>query len=729
VTPLPSSPVRVRVALAACLALLATFACWTALPPDWPHWPTRIGNEHYNLLVRGLLAGHTSLDLQPRPELLALDDPYDPIKNHQMDGVGRYCLHDAALFQGKYYLYFGVTPAVVLMAPYRLVTGSFLPTRVASLVFALGGMAWAGLLLNLLVTRLFPGLRAGTRLLLMLAAGCCSGVLYLLRGPMHWELAILSAYCFVMGALYFLARGGLGDRLRPVSLACGSLCLGLAVGCRPNMLLVALPVFAVALVWLAARLRQRLLTRRQVAGLAAVLLGPWSLCLLLLGAYNYARFGSFTEFGVRYNLVGATVRVVDMPVLDWRRLGVDLYCYLLTPPRLLARFPYVRLVRPVSGWTLPGYFGFGEVGGLLTGMPFLWVLALLPVCLYRAWKAGRYAYLAALGVCFGAGLLELLCVSCFGECMRYEVDFAALFVFAALLVLLDLEAWSRISHVLNRSVRALAAAGIAIACLFQLGISIEGQRFQAEDFAVRERLRQVFPRLPVPTRSLQVRLEVVFPAQTSAGQCEPLVVLGKPNACDFLAVRYLGGDNLALGFHHLEFGCETQLGNPVHIEPGRRYTLEAELLPADTRVVCRLDGEEVLNLETILFPIERNGYRIGENMLPCGLFTADRFSGTILGGSVRPRYCYAGGRAATLCFALVRPACFARLPADRTAEAAPCDPQSLPSPWPPCWQRPDSAPPSRTPGRSSSSRARSGPSSSSSATSATPPSRARPGAG
>ncbi len=212
-TQLPSAA-RSFCALAAVVVPLCALYYWTAIPRDFHLSSTSAANEHYNLLAQGLLAGRTSLLVEPRPELLALADPYDPIKNHQVDAKGQYCLHDVAFYRGKYYLYYGVTPAAALLVPYHLVTGQYLPTSVAALVFALGGMIASTLLLNFLVGRFYPSTGPGTRWLLLVAVGCCNCVLYVLRSPHHWELAIISAYGCSMAGLYFLARGWLGDGLR-----------------------------------------------------------------------------------------------------------------------------------------------------------------------------------------------------------------------------------------------------------------------------------------------------------------------------------------------------------------------------------------------------------------------------------------------------------------------------------------------------------------------------------
>src|SRR5262249_46036284 len=71
-------------------------------------------SEGYPLLTDAFRAGQTSLRVQPPAALLALPDPFDPVANASLR------LHDASLYHGKYYLYFGPTPALVLFLPYKV---------------------------------------------------------------------------------------------------------------------------------------------------------------------------------------------------------------------------------------------------------------------------------------------------------------------------------------------------------------------------------------------------------------------------------------------------------------------------------------------------------------------------------------------------------------------------------------------------------------------------------
>ncbi len=90
--------------------------------------------------------------------------------------------------------------------------------------------------------------------------------------------------------------------------------------------------------------------------------------------------------------------------------------------------------------------------------------------------------------------------------------------------------------------------------------------------------------------------------------------------------------------HSCHHGAAALEGAAVHVVPGRPYAFEADLLPGDCLVTCRLQGEEVLKVETPLLPIERHNYWIGTNTIPCGLFTSDVFSGTMRPESVHTGY-------------------------------------------------------------------------------------------
>ena len=80
---------------------------------------------YYGLLTEALTAGQVNLRIIPDPEFLRLADPYAGPQ-----GTNR--PHDMTFYRGKFYLYYGITPALILMVPWRLTTGTYLTEVAAS---------------------------------------------------------------------------------------------------------------------------------------------------------------------------------------------------------------------------------------------------------------------------------------------------------------------------------------------------------------------------------------------------------------------------------------------------------------------------------------------------------------------------------------------------------------------------------------------------------------------
>jgi hypothetical protein len=91
----------------------------------------------YPSLADSLLARRLSLPFEPRPEVLKAADPY-------VGGVFTPGLGDLSLYNGRYYAYFGVVPAVVFFAPFRLLMRVSAPQNLAVALFAFGAAFFFG---------------------------------------------------------------------------------------------------------------------------------------------------------------------------------------------------------------------------------------------------------------------------------------------------------------------------------------------------------------------------------------------------------------------------------------------------------------------------------------------------------------------------------------------------------------------------------------------------------
>ncbi len=345
---------RARLALGLAVAACAAAAFWTS--EGVAPWDGDRSNvwHHYEYLAEGFLHGQTSLSLEPPPELLRLKDPYDPATN------GPWRLWDASLYKGRFYLYQGPTPALVLMLPWRALTGRAMPQRLAVAAFAGLGIAGLALLLGGIRRRHFPELSPLCLAAVVVVAFHASWLPVTLRRSGLWDLPVVAAVACLWWSLYlgwkFLDSGG-----RPLWAAGCGLALALLLGSRVSYLFAAMGI--VALLLAAAGLAGPGRPRLWRSALPAVLLAAAGGVALLL--YNRARFGNPFEFGLRYTMFGEDYR--GLRFSNPAFIPFNAATYLFSVPEFGPYFPFLH---PFWTGDLPkGFVGFEEMYGVLFMMP------------------------------------------------------------------------------------------------------------------------------------------------------------------------------------------------------------------------------------------------------------------------------------------------------------------------------------------------------------------------
>jgi hypothetical protein len=98
------------------ILLVLTAYVWLVSIGTWTKWPQTY--SHYDMLAAAFRLGQLYLEKQPSPALLALPNPYDPAMLKDVP-----YLMDASLYRGRYYLYFGPVPALILLVAKFLIPG------------------------------------------------------------------------------------------------------------------------------------------------------------------------------------------------------------------------------------------------------------------------------------------------------------------------------------------------------------------------------------------------------------------------------------------------------------------------------------------------------------------------------------------------------------------------------------------------------------------------------
>ncbi len=631
-----SSP-RSSLLIAASLAIFFLTAAWfySWAPATYPvRWTSQNGDGHYSELTDAFLHGHLYLSRKPDSGLLALTNPYDPAKN------AAYRANDLSFYKGHYYLYHGAAPVLTLLAPFRLLTGRHLTNPAATLIFCLAGAAFSLLLLGNIWRKATPRASRTIFVVSAFAVLFCHGYYLVLRDSGTNQVAIASAYCFLILAIWGAYRA-LTSLHRSWPWLLGAVtAYGLAIASRPNYVFgtiaLLVPVMAI---W-----------RRHGMGWSKFKLVSLATPLfVIIGgmlAQNYFRFDHPLEFGQRYMLGAWDQRELDF--FGLKGLAVNAWQYLAAPGNLSSEFPFMS----APDW---------QAVGVLVQTPFTW-LGLSIFILWLRHVEPRLAdslrpltKMVALIIFCNLGLLLFLPSGNEQAVLtsanaRYTFDFLPALVLLTCFGALGLDHLLADRRWLKRGWRASALALVFTSLLSAL--SLDFSRIPAESH---RSLTQV---LNWPTHFVShwlgttygpVNLEIIFPANRPHGY-EPIVATGKRGAADLLYVFYESPTTVRFGL--VGTSMKGPLSPPIPVTYGQPYRLDiqmgslypsagnpllsdisdAEVARLKRTLRIDLDGVTVYEIPAHFFPSRSRDVQIGSTKHLKDYCVAE-FSGQILSTS------------------------------------------------------------------------------------------------
>ncbi len=440
--------------------LIIGFFVWSAKSGLKELLNSQPGDSYYNLLVQGFRAGQLNVKREAPPELAKLANPYDNRADMAYLYIPGSPVNDMSYYKGKLYLYFGITPALVLFWPYVALTGHYLLHKEAVVIFcSLGFLAGVGLLWSLW-RRYFVEVSFGVVVAGALALGLGTGIPVLLEECDFYEVPIGCGYALTMVSLVGIWKAMHEPERRCWWLAGASMAYGLAVGSRPNLLfggvILLVPVFSA---WREGR-RVWPVLMGAVAPMVVIGLG--------LMLYNFLRFNNPLEFGWHYQLPSER----DEQHFSLRYLWFDFRLYFLEAARWSGRFPFVRdfAVPPLPA----GHVGVEAHCGVLSDIPVMWLALAAPLAWWgRTAETGSILrrFVVTLALLFGICVLTL-CLF-WAVSLRYEMDFLPTLGLLAVIGIFGLERALAGRLVWRRAVRWCWGVLLVISVAFNLCASYE----------------------------------------------------------------------------------------------------------------------------------------------------------------------------------------------------------------------------------------------------------------
>ncbi len=464
----------VGVALAIVCIVLSTMICFSELGNSGIVGQLQLqsGNQMTQELVDAFEVGQVSLLKDVPEELIELENPYD--RSLRKSGGFTYAW-DHVYYNGKYYSYYGIAPVILFFLPYHLLTGYYASSSLSVLFFACVGFVFLMLSYFQIVERWCGTVSIGSVWsgLVVLLSAC--GIWYSVGRPKFYEIAIASGFMFLTIGVYLLFKSGIGSKnsmIRLLPLIFSSLCFGLAVLSRPT-----LAVYAVCfVVWIlyhckdgqnaykkVGKKNKSILEKRPARMwryLACSFLPIGSLAIVQM-LYNYARFGSFLDFGISYSLT-----INDFTNAEYHSYFVliTLYNFLFAFPRITSTYPFFS--NTFDTMNVGGYYYVSD-NAAVAGILFL----ALPIVAYfcyshKAWQRlgnmpqrVRAISLVALP-CAIMPLVIMVSIWESGYAVRYMADFAWELILGSLLLLFYL--YKKSSNTTKRHGMELFLGGSAV---------------------------------------------------------------------------------------------------------------------------------------------------------------------------------------------------------------------------------------------------------------------------
>jgi hypothetical protein len=388
---------------------------------------------YHDQLADGFLSGQLSIPLAPDPKLLKVKDPYDYAH------VNLWSL-DASYYKGKYYIYWGPVPALV-MAAYKAVfeVRRSLGDHYLALFFHCLALCAGALVVERLLLRLFA---SKSRFLLALgiaAFAFANPTPHSVATASTYHTAIIAAQAFLVAgfllafdAVWHAGSGAARWWRLPITGTLWALALGSRVTTMPAIALL-LAFTAAGSAWPDPRRLRAFVLNALLLGLPLVFMGG---ALLL---YNKLRFDDWLEFGSNIQLSGfPRFRLSSIYVLP------NLYSYVFREWWADCTFPFLYQTWNAGPAAFPAsvelphdYQAIEPVVGWALAVPLAWLFPLgfvLAPWTTALTRQRDRAFVFCL-LCFGvlAAVTGVVGLGLYGSTMRYLSDIMFGLVLLALL--------------------------------------------------------------------------------------------------------------------------------------------------------------------------------------------------------------------------------------------------------------------------------------------------------
>ena len=377
--------------------------------------------------VDSLKQGKFYLDFKPSEKFLELEDPYDVQERLKLQKEIDY-KWDTAYYNEKFYVYFGILPALLVFLPYNLITGEYLKVSVATFGFSILIFILLKEILLKLLNRYFEKIQFKTVVYYLIILLSGSLIFYANGMSRFYEIVIIAGLYFVLQGIWFILKSLEDNENKHLNIFFGCLCMALSVACRPTDLFASILILPYLIKLFIDYIKQFKNNRLNLIKLILAVAIPYIVIGCALMWYNYVRFENVFDFGSKYQLT-----INNMVELESRGASIPMgiFCNLFSIPKFIPDFPFIAHSNDIA--TFYGYYYIENmIGGLF---------AIAPICLaiFFIFKFNKKIKNKELKIVVNSLIIigifiAIISTAMAGSNQRYLIDYAWMLVLAGILI-------------------------------------------------------------------------------------------------------------------------------------------------------------------------------------------------------------------------------------------------------------------------------------------------------
>ncbi len=383
-----------------------------------------LGN-YYNLLLRSLKKHRLYIvDDEKIPSLKVISDIYENYKNYALQDYNLFSLFDTSFYNGKIYLYFGITPVLLFYLPFNLITNLYLTDKclvflLSCFIFLLSLFLLKKISENIINIKEIP---SNIIILSIFFIGFCNYSPFLLIKSNIYEVAITTAVFLLLLSfiLFYYYLNTTNPKKQLILDFCLALTLCLTVGARPHYVLF-IPIIFFVVIGLKYKKTKNI---REVLYSSLIFLIPCLIYGTIVALYNYFRFDSIFEFGWKYQLND----------LGQYNCALSIKDSLLALKYNLFQFPGIDVNNIFSLVKADGHrVGNEFVAGIIWAFPLLFMLFLIPKYLQETFRKDKNAFYITIIMLFVI-IINLVVTSFIGMVTRYFFEYMSFIIILSILL-------------------------------------------------------------------------------------------------------------------------------------------------------------------------------------------------------------------------------------------------------------------------------------------------------